>query len=147
LILNQLRTYHQDFTESELFINGNNDRFCYVLEDVGRGPGVKIKKETCIPEGHYIVTISVSTRWNKPMLLLYNTRERTVERFGVKFTGVRIHGGNDVDDTEGCPLAAYNSDHKGKVWSRASDELLEIVRDAMDDGEKIELFINEKARL
>jgi len=146
MIINQLRTYHEDFTESELFINGN-DRFCYVLEDVGRPYGVKVPRETCIPEGHYIVTISISTRWNKPMLLLYNTRERTVERFGVTFTGIRMHGGNDVDDTEGCPLTAYKSDHKGKVWDRASDDLLELVRDAMDNGEKVELFINEKARL
>ena len=144
MIITTLREYHPSFTESAMYIDGGN-RFCWVLEDVGRPHGVKVPRETCIPEGHYRVVISISSRWNKPMLLLYNTNEQTVERFGVEFTGVRAHGGNDVDDTEGCPLCAYNTDHNGKVWTRASDDLLIKVQQAIDAGEEVHWVITEKA--
>jgi len=139
MIINVLRTYYKDFTEGSLYING--EFFCYVLEDIGRL--TKIKKETCIPEGHYQVGISVSTRWNKPMMLLYNTSERTVSRWGLEFTGIRPHGGNSTDDTEGCPILGFNSNHKGRVWNRASDKLFLQVQDSMDSGEDINWIISE----
>ena len=142
MIINTFREYRSTFTESNLFVNG--EWFCYVLEDIGRPAGVKIPKETCIPEGAYKCGISVSTRWNKPMMLLYNTTERTVSRLGVEFTGIRPHGGNDVDDTEGCLLLGFKSDGKGKIWNRASDKLFEMVQSEIDKGEIIHWIITEK---
>lgn len=72
----------------------------HTLEDKDRkieefGPGAKIKGETAIPRGRYEVILSYSHRFRKVM----------PEVLGVPgFTGVRIHGGNSHEDTEGCPL-------------------------------------------
>lgn len=141
-IINQIRTYKQDHTDSELYSPTQPTRFCHVLEDVGRPHGVKIDAETCIPEGVYNVIINRSTRFNKDMILLFNQEDKTVYRFGISFSGVRAHGGNDVDNTEGCPLVAYNSDLNGKVWGRASDDLLLIIRDWIDSGEEVRWIIS-----
>jgi len=136
-IINQIREYHEDYTESELYLPDGN-RFCYVLEDVGRPVGVKVPAQTCIPAGVYRVIVSRSNRWNKDMLLIYNNpADLSVERGGVKFTGIRPHGGTDVDDSGGCPLCAFHSDHNGKVWKRASDALFEIVKGWIDEGEEV----------
>lgn len=137
MIITQLRTIHAPaFTQSDLFINGA-ERFCYVLEDRKQPFGVKVPGQTCIPEGTYRVSISQSARWKKPMMLLSNRDDLSLEGDGIRFTGVRPHGGNDVDDTEGCPLCAFNSDHNGRVWGRASDAIFNLVREALDRGEQV----------
>ena len=151
MIIEQVREYRDDYTLSVLFITQHGiietdevERFCYVLEDVGRPFGIKVQDKTCIPEGAYYVDITISSRWNKPMLILYNKADRSIQRGGIKFTGIRPHGGNDVDDTSGCPLCAYNSDNRGKIWTRASDDLLDLVRSAKDAGESVMWLINSK---
>lgn len=136
LIITQLRTYRPDYTQSELYIAGG-ERFCHVLEDKKQPPGVKIPGETCIPEGAYRVSITLSTRWLKPMMLLSNTKDGAVERDGIRFTGIRPHGGNDIDDTEGCPLCAYKQDGMGRIWQRASDDIFDIVEAAIIGGQKV----------
>lgn len=68
-------------------------RLCYTLEDVVRD--VKIKGVTAIPAGRYKLAYTLSARFNKATLQLLDVPN---------FTGVRIHGGNDSGDTEGCPL-------------------------------------------
>ena len=141
MIVNQLRDYQPTCTESDLYINGL--QYCYVLEDVGRPHGVKIDAETCIPEGHYKAVITRSTRFEKDMILLYNTEEKTVERFGVRFTGIRVHGGNNIHHTAGCPLVGFKR-AQGKVYNSASDELREQVQTAIDAGESIDWIITEK---
>ncbi len=141
MIVNQFRTYEQDCTESELYVN--SIQYCYVLEDVGRPHGVKIDEETCIPEGSYKAVITRSTRFKKDMILLYNTEEKTVERFGVRFTGIRVHGGNTIEHTAGCPLVGFKR-AQGKVYNSASDELLKRVQTAIDAGESIDWIITEK---
>lgn len=146
MIVAQLRTYYEDFTESTLHIDGGK-KYCYVLEDIARPLGVKFPGETCIPEGHYRVAISISSRWHKPMMLLYNTKEKAVERFGVKFTGIRPHGGNRTSDTEGCPILAYRSSHDGKVWNRASDDLFVSIEAAINNEEEVHWIITEKAEV
>jgi hypothetical protein len=141
MIVNQLRTYEQDCTESDLYINGI--QYCYVLEDVGRPHGVKINRETCIPEGHYKAVITRSTRFKKDMILLYNKEDMSVERFGVRFTGIRVHGGITIEHTAGCPLVGFKR-AQGKVYNSASDELLKRVQTAIDAGESIDWIITEK---
>ena len=141
MIVNQLRTYEQDCTESDLYINGI--QYCYVLEDVGRPHGVKINAETCISEGHYKAVITYSHRFKKDMILLYNKEDMSVERFGVRFTGIRAHGGITIEHTAGCPLVGFKR-AQGKVYNSASDELLNRVRAAIDAGESIDWIITEK---
>lgn len=142
-IVNQIREYRADFTESELYLPGTT-RFCWVLEDVGRPAGVKIPGGTCIPEGVYHVIVNESPRFGKEMLMLVNQADGSIYRLGVRFTGVRPHGGNDVDDTDGCPLCAYHSDNNGKVWDRASDDLFNQLAPRIKAGEEVLWVISSK---
>lgn len=72
--------------------------FGHTLEDRDRfleSGGVKIHGQTAIPRGRYQVVLSMSKRFGRVM----------PEVLGVpQFTGVRIHGGNKEEDTDGCPL-------------------------------------------
>lgn len=152
MIIEQVRQYRDEYTLSDLFITQQGiietksvERFCYVLEDIGRPFGIKVQDETCVPEGAYYVDITTSQRWGKPMLILYNKPDRSIDRGGIRFTGIRPHGGNDVDDTSGCPLCAYNSDNHGKIWTRASDDLLDLVRSAKESGESVIWLINSRS--
>lgn len=98
LFLNLIRTDAQDDrTLGELYLNGA--RFCYTLEDLVRAEGVKVKGKTAIPAGLYRVKLTMSPKFGRI----------TPQILGVEnFDGVRMHGGNDPVDTEGCPLVAFN---------------------------------------
>lgn len=80
---------------------------CFSLEDVSRGFGIKIPKETCIPAlDNYLVIINMSNRFKKLMPLIFNNEHdlSVIDNHGVTFTGVRIHSGNNIDDTDACVL-------------------------------------------
>jgi len=66
---------------------------CHTLEDVQRD--VKIAGKTAIGWGMYKLIVSMSNRFKKRLPLLLDVPN---------FAGVRIHGGNDETDTEGCIL-------------------------------------------
>lgn len=90
LLLKRLhRTEHS--TIGELYVDGKFE--CYTLEDKERE--VKIKSETAIPKGTYIVGITLSNRFKRLLPILINVPN---------FEGVRIHSGNTNHDTEGCIL-------------------------------------------
>ena len=115
----QIREYKKDCTISTLYLP-NGEKF-KVLEDIGRPLGVKIPGETCIPEGAYDVEVTMSARFGKYMPILGNVRRGGVlmiNKFGVEFTGIRAHGGNTTEDTEGCPLVAIEH-HDNKIWNCA----------------------------
>lgn len=94
-----------NYTIGKLFINGRY--FCDTLEDkvrdLSRGP--KIAGKTAIPEGQYRVRLTYSNRFKKVLPLLIGVPH---------FDGIRIHSGNDADDTEGCILVGKNKE-RGKV--------------------------------
>lgn len=122
IIVNQIRTHFgTTWTQSDLYINGRY--FCKVLEDAARPAGVKIYGDTCIPEGLYDCITTKSLKYNKLMLQLRNAPNNEIRGLNITWTGVRPHGGNDIDDTLGCPLVAKHTDNKGKVWGSMSQEL------------------------
>ncbi|MBD3748941.1 MAG: hypothetical protein IE931_05550 [Sphingobacteriales bacterium] len=98
-------------TIGKLLINGVFE--CYTLEDKDRGlqkssdlsliQKLKVYGKTAIPTGRYEVVISYSNRFKKSLPLLLNVPG---------YAGIRIHPGNDAEDTEGCLLVgqAYSKD-------------------------------------
>ena len=103
MIINHFRTYEKDKTTGVVYCHGLEP--LHSLEDVGRPVGVKIQDETCIPEGVYWVVITRSNRFGKDMMLLYNVADDlSVERDGVRFTGIRVHRGSTIEHTAGCVL-------------------------------------------
>ena len=119
------RSYEALRTVGQLFIDGKP--YGSTIEDIGRPYGVKVAKETCIPEGSYRVTITQSQRFGRPMMLLYtNPLDKSVDMGGIKFTGIRVHKGTKTEHTEGCVL--YQGDLA---------ELQSLVDAAFQRGEQV----------
>lgn len=100
---------NNEFTEGSLFIDG--EFFCNTLELFDSGlsmqdgtTAIKLKKKErkiCIPYGTYPVVINYSPRFKKALPLLLNVPG---------FSGIRIHTGNTVKDSEGCILVGIKTD-------------------------------------
>ena len=129
------------YTIGNLYINGQY--FCNTLEDVDRGLtqdmdentifDIKVKGETAIPKGTYILSWSYSPRFKKYMLAVNNVPG---------FSGIRIHAGNTDKDTEGCILVGKNTKVGQLTCSRATlMQLNSILKAAFHGGQKIELEI------
>jgi hypothetical protein len=104
MIITQLRTYLEDKTIGRLFVDGR-ELDGITIEDVGRPAGCKIQDETCIPEGIYLVRVTHSNRFKKPMMILFNVATDLSVRDGpVMWTGIRVHSGTTVEHTAGCVL-------------------------------------------
>jgi len=111
---------------------------CQTLEDPVREDG-KVYGDTAIPLGTYRVTITRSKRFNKLMPLLHNVPD---------FGGIRVHCGNNTDDTSGCILvgmgrnADADSDGLQLLDSRdAMDEVQPRIASALARGEDVWLDI------
>lgn len=121
------------YTIGRLYLNGKY--FCDTIEprvrDLKREP--KVQGKTAIPEGKYLVRLTYSNRFKKVLPLLVDVPY---------FEGVRIHSGNDEDDTEGCILVGKNKE-KGKVLeSRVTmTSLMYDLQQAHNRNEKIEIEI------
>lgn len=102
-----------------LFMDGQYECFC--LEDAIREvPGQpvaswKVKGHTAIPAGRYRLIISHSQRFGRPLPLLVDVPG---------FTGVRIHPGNTVADTEGCIIVGLDRQPGRVLRSRIAFEAL-----------------------
>ena len=86
----------EKFTRGKLFLNGMY--LCETLEDEDRRlecGGEKCTTVTAIPRGTYELETSMSKRFGKILPMVKDVPE---------FAGVRIHGGNHAEDSEGCIL-------------------------------------------
>ena len=101
--LTLLRTkFFKTHTIGQLYVD--DAFFSFALEDVVREvtdqnvKGWKIEGETAIPYGTYKVVFENSKKFGPETLTLKDVP-------GFEF--IRIHSGNDWDDTEGCILVGY----------------------------------------
>ena len=124
-------------TLSEVYVDG--ELVCFALEDpVREKPGVpveewKVKGETAIPAGRYLVKIQWSPRFTRML-------PRLQEVPG--FQGVLIHPGNYPRDTEGCILPGTQIAGDAVVESRVAFlELFQRIKDAEEGNEEVWLTI------
>jgi hypothetical protein len=111
-------TYTRHATLGDLYLNGK--RFCHVLEDAVRGEGIKVKAHTAIPEGTYPVAVTYSPRFDRMMPLVMNVPN---------FEGIRIHGGNTHENTEGCPLVAWEKVNDFTIQGTAESALTDKIEE------------------
>ena len=119
------------FTLGRLIVEGK--LYGYTCEDQDRkleeNPGAKIDKRTAIPRGLYRLTTSYSNRFKKVMPMIKDVP---------CFEGVRIHGGNDQYDTEGCPLLGTTRTAVGVMHcSEVNAALILFIQQAEDQGDAV----------
>lgn len=126
--------------------------FCYTLEDYDRKlkqsddlafiKSTKIATQTAMPSGDYRVILSISNRFKRLMPEVLNVKG---------FAGIRIHGGNTHENTEGCILVAKNRfvdkvSGFGKIrnWIQGTMEanLIKKMQKAINNNQVIELSIS-----
>lgn len=111
--------------------------FCHTLEDQVRvddpstedvDEGKKVYGETAIPTGRYKITITFSQKFQKDMLLVNDVPN---------FTGIRIHSGNDKEDTLGCILVGQVTDSDTRIHggSVVLPQLFALVQKALETEE------------
>lgn len=119
------------FTLGRLFVEGM--MYGFTCEDQDRKleeePGAKIQKRTAIPRGLYRLTLSFSNRFKKVMPLIVDVPG---------FEGVRIHGGNTAEDTEGCPLlGAFRTATGVRGCAEVNQALIDFIASAEDRGDAV----------
>lgn len=134
----------QQFTHGELFImdgGGTWLDFCYTLEDKVRDINKdgdlddinegKVYGCTAIPFGKY-----------KGFLRFSPNKQRIVpELKDVKhFKNIQIHSGNSIEDSLGCILVGYKTDHKGSIWQSKNAEF-DLVKMIENNGNEFEIEI------
>lgn len=139
------------YTIGKLYIDGKS--FCDTLEDTDRGltssmsdaqiRGMKIKGETAIPTGRYLVDMkTVSPRFGGRAQYQFckGRLPRLCNTPG--YQGVLIHIGNTAKDTDGCILVGENKE-KGKVLNSTATfrKLYPILKAADERGEQIYITI------
>ena len=116
---------------------------CRTLEDqVRERPGVpvaawKIPKQTAIPTGRYRVRLTMSARFGRVLPLLENVPG---------FSGIRIHSGNVIEDTEGCILVGRRASGRRIAESRvAFRKLMGRLEHAHHNGNELAIDVRNVA--
>ena len=119
------KEFFPDTTIGETYVDGKRLGFC--LEDAVREvPGRpvsewKVKGSTAIPTGTYRVTLEWSPRFGRIMPTIHGAEG---------FVGLRIHGGNDHKDTDGCPLFAARRIGERVIQGSQEKALTAMIRKA-----------------
>lgn len=135
LVRDRLRA--QDTTGQLYDADGNF--VCFILEDRVR-KGTKVYAETAIPAGTYEIRVTRSPRFGRDLPLLLNVPG---------FNGIRIHAGNDKDDTEGCLLPGLARQELPDGTQRVTQSrdafarLMLLIQRILGRGEKLEIRIED----
>lgn len=122
---------------------------CWTLEDERRQ--VKVKGETCIPEGVYRIVLRTEGGMHGKYAERYGKRHRGMLWLQKvpDFEWVYIHKGNTDDDTDGCVLVGETVEMHGGEFAvynseRAYLALYDRIVAAMDRGEDVTFTVSEK---
>ncbi len=130
----ELKLVRKEFNDictiGRLYID--NAEECWILEDVVRD--TKIPGRTAIPYGRYEIILNFSTRFQRIMPLLLKVPN---------FEGVRIHPGNDANDTDGCLLTGRYKGVNQVTASREAFSLLMLKLKSATEREKIFITIEK----
>lgn len=136
------RVEHPTKTTGEMLVDGNH--FGWTLEDINRDKdanGVleeKIYGETALAYGRYRLIITYSGTFRKQMIQIVNVKGGNIKfgNYSVDAAGARIHGGNTIKDTFGCPLLGENKKEDGDVFNckGVNDRLFLLVSTACTTG-------------
>ncbi|CCO24420.1 DUF5675 family protein [Maridesulfovibrio hydrothermalis] len=117
-----------DATIGVFLINGN--AVCWSLEEPWRDNQPDI---SCIPEGRYPLELEYSPSRGRRLWTIKEVPGRSY---------VRIHAGNTVDDTEGCPLTGtFPGRLKGQRAVLGSRKAFAVFMDAMPESGAAEVFV------
>jgi len=117
------------FTIGHLTVDGVWE--CWTLEDQVRI--LKVPGKTCIPYGIFMVVRDFSNRFQRLMLHVLDVPD---------FEGIRFHGGNTAEDTEGCILCGLNRyPERISRCAPAVQALEKKVFAALDAGEEVTLEV------
>ena len=96
-------TFTPEYTLGKMYIDG--EYFCETVEDTDRGlrddmhiediVKAKVYGKTAIPYGRYKVLVNESAKFKRMLPLLVNVKG---------YAGIRIHRGNNAEDSLGCIL-------------------------------------------
>ena len=150
----KIKVVREYFSETETLgsMYVDDKFFCFTLEDYDRKlkqsqdlkfiQSTKVAKQTAMPSGDYRVILSISNRFQRLMPEVLNVKG---------FAGIRIHGGNTHENTEGCILIAKNRfvnkvSTFGKIrnWIQGTMEsnLTKQIQKSINKNEIIELSIS-----
>ena len=154
------RWFESRATIGELYVDGAYQ--CLTLEDVVRAPGVKVFGKTAIPAGLYRVKLDFSPKFSpKRFAYMDNYLPEKFQQKGWKgsqdvliphllgvpgFDQVRIHWGNDEDDTEGCILTGTTKDLQAQTVGASRDAfegLMDHLEPAAHAGYNIAIEISQ----
>ncbi len=134
------------------WLNLDGSFFGHTLEPAVRANGVKVIEKdskgrkhgrTAIKGGtpecpeRYKVIITKSRRFKRDMLIYSNTKDYwLIEYDGIKFKGIRAHGGNSYKDTNACTCIAKNR-YDWKIQGTLEKELTALVQTYLDNDENV----------
>ena len=112
-----------------------DQRSFWTLEDCVRGWGIKDGKNTAIPAGKYKMTVSMSGKFGREMVMIYTEDNKyELKAGGIEFKGIRAHGGLTHLHTWGCIIIAHNRPTESTVADSAEKEFTDAVRDLIKSG-------------
>jgi len=125
----------EDRTLGSMWID--DELFCHTMEPVARPDGIKVYGKTCVPPCFASLSVTMSTRFGR-LMVLANNQDNGYEVVGggISFKGLRFHGGNEPDDTAGCPLIAFKRDGD-RIWGSAEENFTRLVTKALGRGELV----------
>lgn len=120
---------------------------CQTLEDIVRAWGIKDGGTTAIPAGRYRMTVSMSSRFKREMVMIYTESNKyELKANGIGFKGIRIHGGNTHNSTWGCVLVARKRIDDHTIQGTEESRVTAAVKDYESQGYEVWIDVKNKAQ-